>query len=69
MAGGRHGHRDCRLTFGQDLSGLLLRNTLDLLKYTLRRISNRLDSLKTAICDQLDITLCKTSDTLLRGSQ
>jgi len=51
-------------TLSQDLGCLLLRDTLDLLKNASRGVSNRLDSIVTAIYDQLNVPLGQTCNTL-----
>lgn len=51
-------------TFCEDLSGLLLGNTLYLLEDPARSIGNGLDSVEAAIDDQLDVALGEARHTL-----
>ena len=55
---------DLQRTFRQDLSRLLLRDTLDLLEYLSGRIRHRLDRVVPAIYEELDVALRETCDAL-----
>lgn len=51
-------------TFAENLLGLLLGNTLDLLKHPSGRVRHRLNGIVAAINDELDITLRQACNSL-----
>lgn len=52
------------LTFGKDLSGFLFRNALDLLEHSSRGVCDRLDGIEATLDDELDVSLCKSGNSL-----
>lgn len=64
MGEGGGGGRTIDCTFGQDLAGLLFRDTLDLLEDPARCVGNGLDSVETTVYNQLDVALGKAGNTL-----
>lgn len=55
-------------TFYEDLVRLLLRDALDLLEISPRRVGHRLDGIVAAIYDELDVALGEAAETLYSGS-